>query len=165
MLSLDNYMFTDGELEVFKIDYFPLLINVNLNELNLKANKELFDKYNCGVYFWVLTIGGIKYKIYIGKTNSIKRRLREYSIEFQIHSPNDFKMRFFQNFISKNFSQYDLSLYFSSESKETYTNKETQSIRVYKPMINQRSSVSLEQKHAMQNAFESYYESIFINKL
>jgi hypothetical protein len=165
MLNLEKYEFSKGEYEYFKNEFFELLPNVDLNELEIESFRQQIESYDVGVYFWVLTIKNKHYKIYIGKTNSIKRRIKEYTIGFQIHSPNDFKMRFFQNFIEKHFSKYTLSLFFVSESLERYSQKETESIRYFKPMINEHSNSSAIQKKAMQKAFANYYESVFHAKL
>ena len=52
-----------------------------------------------GLYFWVMSVRGKRYRIYIGKTKSLVRRVEDYVKEFQAHSPNDYKIHIFQQTI------------------------------------------------------------------
>src|SRR5437763_1551320 len=65
-----------------------------------------------GCYLWVMQCGEARYKIYLGRTGSIRKRARDYSREFQVHSPNDFKLRLFQSFMAKSWPAAKLDLYF-----------------------------------------------------
>lgn len=165
MQNLRKYMISDEDGRELQESFVELLSDVDLHCIDLEKHQESLKDYDYGIYFWVLTLNNVRYKVYIGKTNSIVRRVKEYTIDFQIHSPNDFKMRFFQDFIAKSVSSFDLSLYFSPKTKETYTQSETQAIRYFKPMINERSNTSSDQKASIKKAFSQYYESVFSSKL
>ncbi len=162
-LNITPYKLLDIEMRNLESKYSLVLKSVNLNLIDKTSLTKIPSIF--GVYFWVMSYKGSKYKIYIGKTNSLKRRLNDYSINFQIHSPNDFKLRFFQDFINSHFNDSTLDLYFMECSKNDYTERETDAINTFKPVINERAHVSDEMKNKMKQAFEEYYKEIFISKL
>ena len=86
-------------------------------------------------------------------------------IDFQIHSPNDYKMRFFQDFIFKHIPDAKFSLFFRRCSLEEYTEIETYSLKRYNSLINQRAATKEETKEKMKQAFREYYEAVFISKI
>ena len=167
-------------LDPFKLDltdaldlnqnYQEVSHNLILDALTKKIAEELIidkkiDPVETGVYFWILELEGKQYKVYIGRTKSLIRRLSDYTSTFQIHSPNDYKLRFFQEFIYENYKNANFSLFFRKCSKNDYTEIETSEIQRYKPLINLRAQVSVEEKNKIKKAFRSYYESVFISKL
>lgn len=164
-LSFKKYRFTIEELVQLEENYVLLLENVDLNNLTISEHINVLSQYEVGVYFWVMTIDMTKYKIYIGKTNSIERRVKDYCGGFQIHSPNDYKMRFFQSFIASNVAKFSLSLHFSAQEKHNYTAAETESINFFKPMINQRLITKSSHKKQLKEAYEVYYHNVFKLKL
>ena len=54
-----------------------------------------------GCYLWLLCHEGSQFKVYLGGTRSIRRRVKDYGLEFQLHSPNDFKLRLFYSFMAE----------------------------------------------------------------
>lgn len=137
----------------------PSLSEIIQKSLNVVPNKQI------GIYFWVMSINANEYKIYIGKTKSLERRLSDYIINFQIHSPNDYKLRFFQEFVLKNTHEAKFHLYFQLCHLTDYTAIETTSVKYYKPLINQRAIVSNDSKKKMKRAFREYYNAVFLSKL
>ena len=140
-----------------------LLIDINeTNEATLTSKKTIGDvTADAGVYFWLLALDSNRYKIYIGKTTSLKRRLGDYSNPFQIHSPNDYKMKFFQEFILNKYKNAQFQLLFKRSAKESITALETKEINAFNPLINQRKKTSKEIQLKIFNSFQAYYNESF----
>lgn len=112
-----------------------------------------------GVYFVVMRLeDGSKYKIYVGKTKSLKRRLNDYVNPFQIHAPNDYKLRFFREFVGRYDLMVRFDIYFCRSGIDNYTKVEADNINYYLPLINQSSKVD---KAVIQGAFETYFFTNF----
>ena len=118
-----------------------------------------------GVYFLIMRIGQYRYKVYAGKTKTIKRRLYEYTSEFQVHAPNDYKLRFFQEFMLKHDPKIKFDLYFQKSDIDGYTKMETAVVREYKPLINQRNHSVVAERMAMKEAFTTYCVQMFERRL
>lgn len=118
-----------------------------------------------GVYFWLLIIGSRAYAVYVGKTKDIERRLTDYLTPFQVHSPNDFKLRFFQNFVFRKEPNAQFPLFFEKCPSDQLIQRETELCQQYLPLINDRAQASAEAKAQVKDAFESYYDSIFEKKV
>ena len=110
-----------------------------------------------GVYFLTVIIGKITYKIYIGKTNSLQRRVKEYLNEFQPHSPNDYKLRCFQQRIIALNPKAIFHIYFACADREDCTRLETDAVDKYRPLLNERGRQSDESKETFRRAFEAFY--------
>lgn len=170
-LNYQKYCFRTDESAIFKETFQKVAVNVFLENIENRHLNEAICKSlgieDCdltGVYFWVMNMDGIGYKIYAGKTKSLKRRLSDYTNPFQIHSPNDYKLQFFQTFILKHFPEATFDLYFMKCNMHDYTSKETEVVNTFKPLVNERAKVSLEAKEKMKAAFANYYNSVFIEK-
>ncbi len=162
-MNLKPYKFSNDELKILKRQYPSIRKNVDLSAIDKNILEKITDA--CGVYFWLMNYENQQYKIYIGKTNSLRRRLNDYKVNFQIHSPNDFKLRFFQEFTNKHLQNSSLDLHFMECSIANYTKEETNAINLFRPMINARSKTNDETQLKIQQAFKEYYEEIFFNKL
>ena len=92
-----------------------------------------------GIYFWIMGIGPHLYRIYVGKTKSLERRVADYMKDFQAHSPNDYKIRIFQQAIFEKEPSAGFRLYFKPATLDTYTRLETQAIQRYDPLLNRRA--------------------------
>lgn len=114
-----------------------------------------------GIYFWTVVIASATYNIYIGKTSSLKRRMNDYAKEFQPHSPNDFKLRIFQQAIFEHAPDAVFQLRFRPASLGDCTRLETETVRNFLPLLNERSVPSAETREAFRNAFEEFYRSGF----
>jgi hypothetical protein len=155
MKSLDWFKLTPDDAGTLA-DFRLVISNVDLETINL-ADEILRTLQNRkGVYFWMMRYGEIKYKIYVGKTNSLPRRLREYRNKFQPGVPNDYKMRHFQAWARENLKDSELDLYFVEA--EDNTTRETEVWRRTNPLMNERAEVSQE---ALQSAHWEYYKSRF----
>ena len=114
-----------------------------------------------GVYLWVMSVGPVLYRVYVGKTKSLERRVADYMKDFQPHSPNDYKIRIFQQAVFAKEPEASFMLYFARASLETYTRLETQAVQRYTPLLNQRASVAPAAREAFQKAFEAFYRAGF----
>ena len=165
--GLSKYQLLTDQEAVFHRDFQLALPDVRLKELATEwiASKLNHLKNLFGVYFWIMVLNDRLYKIYVGKTKSLPQRLTEYRNKFQLHSPNDYKMQFFQDFIIKREPRARFDLYFCPASRETYTEKETEYVRDYGPLINEKSPGSSLAKRNVKQAFWEYYDGIFESKL
>ena len=111
------------------------------------------------------SIGTSTYKIYVGKTKSLPRRLSDYTNEFQVHAPNDYKLRFFQSFILGREPNAAFDLYFSKGGAQGYTMDETEAVKEYGPLINERAETTAEDREIMKQAFAAHYSGIFAQKV
>ena len=118
-----------------------------------------------GVYFLTMRLGPSVYKIYVGKTTSLPRRLADYGKAFQVHSMNDFKLRALQDFMWRRFPAAAFDLYFAKESVLGYTMDETVAVRLYQPLVNERAKKSVDARLTMQQACESHYAAVFAQKI
>lgn len=161
--GLERYRLTNDEATKFLVEFNLIMSDINLKNIDLNdpAIKALAKKN--GVYFWIMRLGDSAYKIYAGKTNSLPRRLRDYKNEFQVHAPNDHKLRFFQSFMRDHHPNAELDLYFIDA--DSHTQKENEIVEKYKPLINEKASVSDAMRKEMKGAFAEYYASIFKEKL
>ena len=163
-LGLQAYRL-DGEIKtIFDSEFALLMSGVMLEELDRREIVKLLPE-EPGCYFWILNIDDARYRIYLGRTSSVRRRVTDYSIEFQIHSPNDFKMRFFQSFVRAEFRTAKLDLYFTEIPLEKCKARETEMVKLYKPLINERASATDQEKALIKSAFGDYYSSVFSRKL
>lgn len=170
--NIKKYVMSPDDSVEFHRGFSKILTDVSLASLSKdQINKAISDTYThfdgqlTGVYFWIMRLGEIEHKIYIGKTKSLERRLSDYTNGFQIHSPNDYKLQFFQVFTSKHYPDAKFDLYFWLGDLANYTAKETESIRKYKALINEPAKPNKNVKGKMRDAFYEYYEGVFLSKL
>jgi hypothetical protein len=109
-----------------------------------------------GIYFWLMKYEGVSYKIYIGSTRSLSRRLLNYMSEFQAHSPNDYKPQVFLAFINELIPGATLDLYFRREAG-SLNDAETKAKHDYDPLLNDLPAPTSEAKEALKGAFSLYY--------
>ncbi|WP_157726358.1 GIY-YIG nuclease family protein [Imhoffiella purpurea] len=90
-MNFDIFKFSLSEKESFTRDFLLIASNVRLDALNRELALKLVNDglkkpaaNSIGVYFWILKLDTLEYKIYIGKTKSLPKRLIDYSVEFQI---------------------------------------------------------------------------------
>ena len=56
-----------------------------------------------------MLLEGARFKIYVGRTGSIRRRVIDYAIGFQLHSPNDFKVALLRGSRARSLGVHDLT--------------------------------------------------------
>lgn len=124
-----------------------------------KNNEEIAS----GIYFWVMRWNDCNYAIYMGSSNNLMGRLKNYTAAFQPHSPNNFKIRCFHDFMGQEFSGATLDLYVLSEAidrKELYRH-ECGLIVKYHPLMNKLPSLK-ESRREIQDKFKAFYRDSFI---
>uniref|UniRef100_UPI00404836C9 GIY-YIG nuclease family protein n=1 Tax=Rheinheimera sp. TaxID=1869214 RepID=UPI00404836C9 len=170
--GLEKYKFTDEMYQALTANFCLVAESVNLDEISrdeidYRIRESLTNELSdiTGVYFWTMNLHKVRYKIYAGKTKSLKRRLSDYINPFQIHSPNDYKLKFFQNFIFRNFPEATFDLYFMPCDLHSYTQHETETVKHFCPLVNERAQLSQEAKNKMKQAFAEYYDSVFAEKI
>ncbi len=158
-LDKDNYNFkNDFDKKIFSIKSI-----YNKKEISNKIPKLQ------GIYFWILEIDNIFFKVYIGKTNNLNRRIAEQLSNFQPSSPNDYKIRFFMDFLNKSNIEWTLHLHFfdiKEPTKEDLANKENYFIKLYEMnntgIINGFVKINTDK---IRNVYKKYYFMRFKNRL
>lgn len=117
-----------------------------------------------GVYLWSVVTENTpasEHVVYVGKTKSFRRRIKEYRREFQAHSPNDYKLQVFQHEVQKRDTHATFRLYFRALPAGEITVAENEAVSRFNPMLNQRASISSEARADFKSAFEKYYAAGF----
>lgn len=112
------------------------------------------------IYAWTLRIDETQPAerlLYIGKTRSLRRRVREYLQPFQPHSPNDYKLQVFQRQALTVFPQSRLLLYAKPELVAMLTASEKRLIDWFDPPLNRRTTVPDSVRTEFQVSFEKFY--------
>jgi excinuclease UvrABC nuclease subunit len=161
--GLEAFCFSPEEQIGLESSFRLLLDDVNMiNGSKESMRQSILDAgVTSGVYFWVMGIRELQYRIYIGKTKSVMRRVADYMKEFQAHSPNDYKIRIFQQTILQCEPSARFSLYFTQSPLSDYTSLENELIRKYDPLLNRRAKVSQAAQDMFRNAFEAFYRAGF----
>ena len=163
--GLVRYQATELDLQSIHSTFELVEENVHLRLLGNPATGPQFAALHEGLYFFLLNFDGQQFKIYLGRTNALSRRMKEYTSAFQPHSPNDFKLQVFQRFCSETIPSATMDLYFrrlpASEIKEA----EVAAIKLYQPLLNELSQPTVEVRQALQEAFSLYVRSTFEQRL
>lgn len=165
--GLERYRLGDEEVATFRSRFNCVLTDVDLETLAPRSPDSMLRTLRdvAGIYFWTMRMGSATYKIYVGKTKSLPRRLSDYTNEFQVHAPNDYKLRFFQSFVRSRAPTAAFDLYFAKEGTRGHTLDETEAVKLYGPLINERAETTAEDRATMKQAFETHYSTIFAKKL
>ena len=161
--SFTQFKMSGADISRLRKDFELLLSEVDLSRPE-KVERIITDyKQKPGIYFWVMRYGNEDdlFPIYIGKTNSLSYRVKNYVSEFQPHSPNDFKLRIFHTFLSEMVPTAVLDLRFSPKSEDQLAQSEKEAIDSYAPLLNRKRKASASTRLALQNAFAQYYRSAF----
>lgn len=118
-----------------------------------------------GVYF----IGGIRdgalLKAYIGKAASLRKRLNDYHRGFQVHSPNDGKMRFLQEWLQQEDPGWRLCLYTIAVGVRDISRKEGEWIAELKPLVNGTIRADSSHKEEVRTAYRGYFHGFFRKRI
>lgn len=114
-----------------------------------------------GVYYWSMRVAESEYKIYVGKTTSLQRRVKDYLKDFQPHSTNDYKLRIFQKAAFVCCPGAVFILRFSECNISDLTGTENEIVFRLRPLLNQRVTPPESAKATLQRAFEDYYAAGF----
>lgn len=164
---LEKYRLVGEHDAMFRAQFSPVRVDLVLATLAAAGPDPALSALTGvrGVYFLTMRLGPCVYKIYVGKTTSLPRRLADYAKAFQVHSPNDFKLRAFQDFIWQHFPAATFDLYFARESELGYTLDETAAVQLYRPLVNERAKKNVDARLTVQQACESHYAAVFAQKI
>jgi len=163
--GLARYKLTKDDCQLLQSAFKLVEENVHLRLLGDPTSRQHFAAFKEGLYFFVLNCDGEKFKIYLGRTNALSRRMREYTNTFQPHSPNDFKLQAFQSFVSESIPRATIDLYFQCQPASQLKEAEANAISLYKPLLNEPSQPTVEARRALQDAFSLYIRSTFEQRL
>jgi hypothetical protein len=154
--SLDRYQLKDGDL----LGFIPVSENIRPN--TYESEQILAYPEGSGVYYWIMRYEGNRFKIYVGRTTSLRRRLREYSNRFQPGVPNDYKMRHFERWMRDRFPDAQLELHFYKSDDPV--RQEKRILSATRPFINERPApdpAALRDSAALEHANWEYYRNRF----
>ena len=163
--GLARYQATELDLQSIRSKFELVEENVHLRLLGSPAAGSQFAGFREGLYLFLLNFGGEQFKIYLGRTNALSRRMREYTSAFQPHSPNDFKLQAFQRFVSESIPSATIDLYFQRLPASVLKEAEATAIKLYQPLLNELSQPTVEARQALQEAFSLYVRSTFEQRL
>jgi hypothetical protein len=163
--GLKLFEFSSAEAEALHSEFEPILVGTDFSRSQRVSAVLSIYKGAQGIYFWVMRWQTFEYKIYLGKTRSLADRLLNYLSEFQPHSPNDYKLRTFQAFAVTQMPDAGFDLYFAKKDPSHLTEAENEAIGAYKPFLNQLALPTAEVKAQLKQAFTSYYQSTFEQRL
>lgn len=110
--GLSRYKITAVEAELIGSQFILVEADVHLQLKGVATVSDRYAGHGEGLYFFVLKLNNECFKIYLGRTNALSRRMREYTSGFQPHSPNDFKLQAFQWYLAKSLPDAKLDLLF-----------------------------------------------------
>jgi hypothetical protein len=163
--GLARYQATELDLQSLRSTFDLVEENVHLRLLGNPAAGAPFAAFREGLYFFVLNFDRRQFKIYLGRTNALSRRMREYTSAFQPHSPNDFKLQAFQRFVLEVIPSATIDLYFQRLPASALKEAEAAAIKLYQPLLNELSQPTAEARQALQEAFSHYVRSTFEQRL
>jgi hypothetical protein len=153
------FLLTKAEAVQLRSEFSLLSGNFTLLRSEVKELTSGSYKDGGGIYFLLLKYKSKKYKIYIGKTKRLKKRLMDYANDFQAHSPNDYKLQLFVTYLAMVAPGASLELHFARKEAEHLTEAEKRAIDQFKPLLNQLRKPDPEAKKRLTDAFALYYQS------
>lgn len=161
LAMFERFRISAAEVLTLRAEFEHLVENNDLSRT--QRVRQIISEYKKvpGIYFWTIRLEDRELKIYIGKTNSLGYRAYNYTAPFQPHSPNDFKIQVFRNFIFELAPSAQFNLYFARTEVADLNPAEKAAISKYKPLLNMPRSPTSEAKEALQTAFADFYRSSF----
>jgi hypothetical protein len=161
--SLEQYRLTSADLTALASDFTIALSGSNLERsLHVDALLARYRKVP-GTYFWVMRVDGAQYSIYVGQTNSIAARVKNYVDAFQPDSPNDFELQIFHSFMIELAPAAPLDLHLCPLGASTTTKElrsaERSAYTKYQPLLNFLEKPTADAKAALSLAFAAYFKS------
>jgi len=74
--GLNRYRATEPDLRLIESTFELVEENVHLRLLGTPTSNADYATYGEGLYFFLLNFDGAKFKIYLGRTNALRRRMR-----------------------------------------------------------------------------------------
>jgi hypothetical protein len=162
--QLKTFELTTADADLVGHEFTLLLADCRLSELTATECRAKLPAQS-GCYLWIMCLDSSRYKIYVGQTRSILKRVTDYSRGFQIHSPNDYKLRFFEEAMRETFPQGTLDLYFAAMKLDDCQTRETELVRHLAPLINTLPVANEQERGLIRDAFRAYYRSSVARRL
>jgi hypothetical protein len=159
--GFEHFLLDISQATVMREEFQSILLGTDLAKGLQVEEVALNYKGVHGIYFWILRHEDAEYKIYIGQTKSLSRRVLNYISEFQPHSPNDYKLRVFHAFLLELVPSATLDLYFAEKDSAILTQAEADAIKKYDPLLNKLPRPTPEARGELKKAFSLYYRSSF----
>jgi hypothetical protein len=163
--GLSQYQATELDLLSIHTTFELVEKDVHLRLRGTPTAAAQFSAFGEGLYFFLLNFDGEQFKIYLGRTNALSRRMREYTSAFQPHSPNDFKLQELQSYLADVLPTATLDLLFQRLPGADLRKAEASAIKRYLPLLNELSQPTREARQALQKAFSRYVRSTFEQRL
>jgi hypothetical protein len=161
---MQRFRITEGMSKL--ANFAVVLPNVSLDRPEYQRPELAAYAAKSGVYCLVMRQGPSCYMIYVGRTNSWLRRLKEYCNDFQPGTPNDYKVRHFQRWTREIFPEAELDLYFvearEPKALETDILRKVKLLRKVKPFINEPTHGD---KKALLESNWAFYRESFEKRL
>jgi hypothetical protein len=113
-----------------------------------------------GTYLWTIVSGTEQYTLYVGKCSNLAKRIYAYTQSFQPHAPNDRKLAFSQAALRDLLGEAAFDLYFKPCPREEIDRMETDGIKTFSPLMNQRSPYSAEARLEFEAMYEAFYRRV-----
>jgi excinuclease UvrABC nuclease subunit len=143
------------------------LVDADVDLASLRPNGKLKKfKGQAGVYFWVMTLNGERFMIYVGECKCLPTRIKNYANQFQPGVNNDYKMQAFQAFMRAKYPSAQLALYFCESQTREALEKEI--ISATRPFMNapaQQNEAMRLAREALRKAYELYCHQNFEARL
>jgi hypothetical protein len=162
--SFAQFKMSEEQGSRFREDFPKVFPQVDLSRPDSATIQRIISNYNePGIYFWVMRHGeeADLYPLYIGKAKSLSYRVKNYVSKFQPHSPNDYKLLIFHEYLKEAAPDAALDLLFAPTTADQLTRAEGEAIRLYTPLLNRRLPASAEARLGLQAAFKAFYRSAF----
>lgn len=159
LVDLKRFLATPREREAIEGDFQLVASGVVLGPGSRRGAEKLPASGGC--YFWTMDVDARRFKIYVGQTNSLKKRITDYSLDVQIHSPNDFKLRFFQEIAFDTYPGAQFNVHFMRLPDGERQNREKELIRRYDPLINRLRPPTQDDRALILKGFREYYRAAF----
>ena len=157
--SLARFLFSQDQAAQLRAEFEQIATDIRLHSADASVRSSMPQTSGC--YFWTLRDTGREYRIYVGRTKSMKKRFADYASDIQIHAPNDQKLRFFQEFIHELDETAAFDLYFMRVPEMESKARERLLVDHFKPLINSLRRPTPEDRESIRNGFRAYYRDAF----
>ena len=158
-MNLQRYALSREHVEHLQSAFTKVLDGCRLRTIRSSgARRGVVDGTGC--YVWVMRLDSSSYSVYVGRTSSIVRRVNDYSGDFQVQSPNDFKMRLVEEALGERFPNAVFDLYFAAFSLAECNAREKSLIDLLRPLVNSLPKPTPEERALVESAYRTFYSSI-----
>lgn len=165
---LEKYSF-DLKKNVIKNISFKNSCNTGLHD-TINNNPNIL---NAGLYLWTFIIDNVEFKLYVGSANERKSaqnnkrgmagRFSEYIDKFHPSSPNDYKIKFFENFLGE--VKVSFNFYYSERNDSDLRAIESRLRKEINPLFDNTNFFKEDKnKEKIKNCYQEEYNVFFNHK-